>query len=115
MSDYHFKDLADEILLDFEAEAENLCKKNIEESGLNGFTSQQLLKRVIQKHQDTYIEWLVRARPHFPGFIFNKVHEDLGRMISVYANRHGYQKRAEGRTETNIFDDPTDRVVYYKE
>lgn len=112
MPDYHYKDLADQMLENFDTYAREICEANERETGHYEFTSQQMLKKAAQQNQDTYVRWLEQCRIHFPDYIFNKTHEDLGRAIARRAEQAGFDKFEEGRTETDIFDNPTGRVTY---
>jgi len=111
--EYHYSDLAEILLERFEEYARDLCEKNQRETGHYEFTNQQMLKKAAQQQQDAYVQWLERSRVRFPNEIFNKAHEDFGREISRRATRAGFEKFIEGgRTETDIFDNPTRRVTY---
>ena len=112
MTDYHYKDLADEMLANFRSYASELCEANERKTGRYEFSSQQMLKKIAQQNPDAYIRWLERCRVRFPDYIFNKTHEDLGRAIARRAEKAEFEKFEEGRTETDIFDNPTGRITY---
>lgn len=112
MSEFMVKDLTDILLQDIDAMMRELCAAAEERSGRAECTSQEILKRAIQKQQDAYVQLLERCRTRYPDYIFNKAHEFIGHAIATKAARLGYERSKEDRSETNIFDDPTDRVVY---
>ena len=113
--DYHYKDLAAILFARFEDYARELCERNQRDpnTARYEFTSQQMLKKAAQQNQDAYVQWLERSRVRFPNEIFNKAHEDIGREISRRAEQAGFEKIIEqGRSETDIFGNPTRRVTY---
>ena len=112
MAGFTHKDLTDIMLENADATMEHLCAETLRGTGRNEFTSQQFLKHIVRLHPDAYVQLLERCRIHFPDYIFNKAHECIGREIARRAEKAGYSKSKEGSTETDIFDNPTGKVVY---
>ncbi|MBZ0299672.1 MAG: hypothetical protein K8J31_08035 [Anaerolineae bacterium] len=110
MATYQVKDVLETLFRDALTVMEVLCKKN------NGeFTSQQFLKHVAQQNQGIYIELLNRCLEHPSASPFNAAHQHIGNKLSEIAQKAGYDgPHDEGRTETDIFDNPTGRIVYRK-
>lgn len=77
------------------------------------FTSQKFLKQLAQRNQYAYIELLQRCTAHPDGSPFNIAHQHIGKKLSVEAPKFGYTRSEDvTRTETDIFDNPTGRVIY---
>jgi hypothetical protein len=112
MAEVVVKDLTDALLADLEQIMRTLCEQNQQRTGHYECTSQEILKTVVQAQQDLYVQLLERCRQHYPGYIFNKAHQYIGHAISWQAQRLGYTSTKEARDETDIFDNPTTRVVY---
>lgn len=111
---YTVKEFLDILFEDAEEVMQMLSDQNGGE-----FTSQQFIKHVAQKHQVAYVQLLNRCLEHpeaIPyGIPFNIAHQHMGGSLSAVAKRAGYEGPfKEGQTETTIFGDPTDRVVYRK-
>ena len=107
---YTVKDVLEELFDGATDVMETLCEKHGGE-----FTSQQFLKHVAQQKQTVYIELLNRCTAHPSASPFNAAHQHIGNKLSEIAQKAGYDgPHDEGRTETDIFDNPTGRIVYRK-
>lgn len=77
------------------------------------FTSAQFVKAIAQRNQESYIELLNRCLAYPEASPFSAAHQHIGIRLSIEASKAGYDGPSnEGRTETDIFDNPTRRVVY---
>ncbi len=74
------------------------------------FTSQQFVKQIAQRNQRAYVELLWECRDR--DGIFNAAHEHIGGRLSTVAQKAGYKMTKQGRTEIDIFGNPTGKVVY---
>lgn len=107
MANYVVKDVLDKLFANAESVMEMLSAKD------GSFTSQQFVKTVAQANQEDYIELLNRCLHHPNDSPFNAAHHHIGHSLMYAAKRAGYSKPVdEGKTETDIFDNPTDRNVY---
>lgn len=105
---YTVKDVLDQLFKDAPRIMEQLAAKNGGQ-----FTSQQFLKFVAQQNQKAYIELLTRCLAHPAASPFNAAHQHIGGKLTEVALKAGYDgPYEEGRTETDIFDNPTERKVY---
>ncbi|MBI5670657.1 MAG: hypothetical protein HZC41_21910 [Chloroflexi bacterium] len=105
---YEVKDVLDKLFKDASRIMDELTIQNGGE-----FTSQQFLKYVAQHNQAAYIELLNRCLAHPAASPFNAAHQHIGNKLSEVARKAGYEGPFdEGRTETDIFDNPTGRIVY---
>lgn len=110
---YVVKDLLDALFQDTTRLMESLANKNGGQ-----FTSQQFIKALVQQptKQRLYVELLYRclASDGNPS-PFNAAHQHLGWKLSEMAQKAGYDgPHDEGRIETDIFGNPTGRIVYRK-
>lgn len=112
MTTFTYKDLIDIMFEHAEEVMRQLCEENQRQQHGYTFTSQQFVKRIAQQNQDVYVQLLERCRVHFPDYIFNKAHECIGLALSRRAEQAGFEKTSEGRTETDIFDNPANRITY---
>jgi hypothetical protein len=104
---YQVKDVLDNFFDGSEAIMRQLSAKTGE------FTSQQFLKHVAQQKQEIYIELLNRCLAHPNASPFNAAHQHIGNKLSELAQKAGYHgPDKQGRTETDIFGNSTERVVY---
>lgn len=110
MANYVVKDVLDKLFADAAAVMDKLSASR------GSFTSQQFIKHVAQKNQHDYIELLNRCLNHPDASPFNAAHQHLGHSLMYAAKRAGYGDPVdEGNTETDIFDNPTDRIVYRRQ
>lgn len=107
MANYIVKDVLDKLFADAAAVIEKLSAAD------GSFTSQQFIKHVTQKNQRDYIELLNRCMSHPEASPFNAAHQHLGLSLMHAAKRAGFSEPVnEGKTEIDIFGNPTDRIVY---
>jgi hypothetical protein len=107
---YVVKDILDQLFKDGLNVMDDLSRKHGGQ-----FTSQQFFKVIMQKNQSLYIELLTRCLAHPDNMPFNIAHQHLGKKLREVAVKAGYDGPFdEGRTEIDIFDNPTDRTVYRK-
>lgn len=86
------------------------------------FSNQEFLKEVARRNPVVYIEFLATMKDRFLAnpqsdekWIFNKVHQEIGRILSQRAKKAGYTATEEGRTEMDIWGNPTNRITYCRE
>lgn len=105
---YTVKDVLDQLFMNADQLMTELAAKNGGQ-----FTSPQFVKAVAQRNQEVYIELLNRCLAHPSASPFNAAHQHIGHRLSSEARKAGYEGPVnEGRTETDIFNQPTDRMVY---
>jgi hypothetical protein len=74
------------------------------------FTSQQFIKRLAQRNQRAYVGLLWERRDRVG--IFNAAHEHIGGRLSQVAQKNHNELIKQGRTEVDIFGNPTGKVIY---
>ncbi len=80
------------------------------------FTNQQFLKAAVQRNQGSYIDFLSAVKAERgEEFVFNTVHQAIGKRLSDEARRAGFTRLDGGRTELDIFGSPTGKVIYRRE
>ena len=105
---YVVKDVLDRLFIN----ADQLMAELADKYG-GEFTSAQFVKAVAQRNQAIYIELLNRCLAHPEASPFNAAHQHIGNRLSSEARKSGFDgPHDEGRTELDIFDNPTGRVVY---
>lgn len=107
MANYEVKDVLETLFKDADQVMAALSARTGE------FTSQQFLKHVAQQNQAVYIELLNRCLKHPAASPFNAAHQHIGGKLSEVAQKAGYiGPDKQGQKETDIFDNPTEKVVY---
>lgn len=84
------------------------------------FTNQQFLKELARRNPIDYIDLLhstknyyVQTKPSSEHkWIFNIAHQAIGSRLSRVAQQSGYQPSKAGRTETDIWGNPTNAIRY---
>jgi hypothetical protein len=80
------------------------------------FTNQQFLKEAVRRSPGAYIDFLSAVKAERgEEFVFNTVHQAIGKRLSEEARRAGFVQLDGGRTELDIFGNPTDKVIYRRE
>jgi hypothetical protein len=107
MSNYTVTDVLHTLFANAAALMEELSAAN------GSFSSQSFLRQLAQRNQYAYIELLQRCTAHPEGKPFNIAHQHIGKKLSIEALKLGYTRSEDVTgTETDIFGNPTGRVVY---
>lgn len=107
MPNYTVSDVLHTLFADAHALMQDLSKTT------GSFTSQQFFKQLAQRNQVAYIELLQRCLGHEAASPFNAAHQHLGKKLSEEAAKWGYtQSKDPLHSETDIFGNPTARIVY---
>jgi hypothetical protein len=114
MSDQPYKPHLDRLFVNAVALMEELS-----DNSDGCFTNQEFLKELARRNPVAYIEFLSAVKDRYLAnpeneekWIFNKTHQEIGRTLSNRAQALGYNQSKEGRTEADIWGNPTARVTY---
>jgi len=95
------------------ADADQLMWQLSAETGR--FTFYTFLRHAYQRHQGAYVRMLHAVlESRGEAYLFNIAHENIGRHLSVAAERAGYEKIRHGAMDVDIWGNPQPATVYQR-